>query len=153
MLQLQNVNNWEQVHNASYSAAPGSLTGYYVPIPAFELPITLERTTLAVRCYNPDALPKWFLGARLTQLVPTGLIAGQKISGTRLNARINAISLLRFPKISTDYVLRCEIPTWFKELEITIWQYVGTGDEDVEQAIAALSDKIDNLQIEVELGV
>jgi hypothetical protein len=55
VLQLTTQENWFQIYDESRTAQIATPSGGYYPIPAFEIPILLERHVLAVRCLSTTA--------------------------------------------------------------------------------------------------
>lgn len=147
---LKNDNNWQQVYQDSKTVTYDAVGGYS-PLPAFEIPITFDKLIIAVRTLSAGAKYSWRFSGVLTQRMQLGggatPLPVASLSYNRL--RINRSHLLHFPNYNTDYELLFEPYYWIKNINLTIWEYVGPLTEYVLEAIkndlSQIETKIDNL--------
>lgn len=142
-LRLQIADNWQLVYNQNL-VATSTGPGRYIPLQPLILPITLDRHTLAIHTFNADAQPRWYLGCWATPVIAVPSELQRPIEGDRLIARINRTTLIRFPKLATDYQLKLEFPYWMDKINVFIWQYIGFEGEGLEVE-DRIEGKIDSL--------
>ena len=137
-----NPNNWELIYN--YSATAGQAgENSYIPIPPISIPVFLESDIIAV--YVSATAPPgriWDFGGNIEQRFISGLTVGgaADIAGIPHRTSNDKVTVLFFPKISASYSLKYYPPKWFRNVNLTVWQY--TGIDDTEE----------NIQMEEEFG-
>lgn len=156
ILQLGNADNWEQIYQTTVAAVTLN-SKIHNPIPEITVPILLETHILAV--YVTTDIPegrKWNFAGFLNQKFELGLTVGGTPEADELSRRklwLNKIKLILFPKLTATYSIAFGVPEWFKNVNVTVWQYVGTDYDSVEQfliediqpALARIESKIDAL--------
>lgn len=142
VLQLTGQGNWFQIYDESRTAVAATPQGAYYSIPAFEIPFTLERHVLAVRCLSPTAKSTWRFAGTFSQRfqVGTGGTASPLpvVDATSVGLRLNRTKLIVFKKYTTNYQLLFENVRWLKDLRLTIWEYRGIESDSTEDLIREL---------------
>ncbi|MBH8563758.1 hypothetical protein I8748_16430 [Nostoc sp. CENA67] len=139
-LQLGNADNWQQIFNTSVAAVTLNSTAY-VPIPEITAPLLLETHVLAT--YITTNIPegrKWNFAGFLNQKFELGLTVGGTPEADNLTRRklwLNRIQLIILPKLTANYAISFDVPEWFKNVNVTLWQYVGVDYDSTEQALSA----------------
>ena len=79
---------------------------------------------LAVTSTAPDAKPTWFLACRLFVSSTLADFPGNPlvVEAQQQTIRLNRNQILDLSGVSAPYKLRLEIPFWFQEIAISIWQ-------------------------------
>lgn len=123
---IKNSSNWELIYRENREVLVDAAGGY-IPLPAFEIPITLDDEIIAVRTISQRAKFTWRfagvlsqrmqLGAGLTSL-PVATITSQRI-------QLNRSELVQLNNFGTDYELLFEPYSWIKNLDVSIWRYIG----------------------------
>jgi hypothetical protein len=138
VLALNNANNWESIY--SYNATAGILSdNSYIPIPPVIAPVFIESDIIAV--YTNTNVPsgrKWFRGGRVEQRLNTGITVGGNPDSTASVQYLilKEINIIFFPKLTSSYSLKFYFPTYFKNIELQVWQYTGVDDETSDIASA-----------------
>jgi hypothetical protein len=154
VLQLSNAANWEQIYNTSV-AAVNITPDTHVPIAEITVPFLIDTHVLAV--YITTDVPEgreWFFAGYLNQKFELGLTVGGTPEADELSRRklsINRIKLIILPKITANYAISFSVPKWFKSVQITVWQYIGTDydsieqtiNQDIQPALARIESKVD----------
>jgi hypothetical protein len=62
-------------------------------------------------------------------------------------------TLIQFPRYAPQYRLEVEVPKWHKEMDLTIWEYIGPITDTTVQAVLEQADliRVDLLRIETKL--
>lgn len=151
IVDLNNPNHWEMVYNQTTHAGRLSSIEYF-PIQPFDLPVLCTSPILYISAENIDAKPWWYLGCRLQQRISTALSPGDVV-GRYARVPVNRPALFRFPMYAAQYSLRAEIPPWFEQMKIAIWQYSGPIGDSTEQLIQDNADliRIDLIRIETKV--
>ncbi|MDZ8228295.1 hypothetical protein [Nostoc sp. ChiVER01] len=156
ILQLGNADNWEQIYHTTVAAVTLN-SKIHNPIPEITIPLLLETHILAV--YVTTDIPegrKWNFAGFLNQKFELGLTVGGTPEADELSRRklwLNRIKLVVFPRLTATYSITFGVPEWFKNVNVTVWQYVGADYDSVEQfltsdiqpALARIEQKIDDI--------
>lgn len=147
ILDVSNSSNWEKVYQASFTAvAIQGVRNQFLPIPSVVIPNSFNRHTLAVGASSFQAKPTWHLGFWLSMNVQLLGIGKAEASSKSIPL---GLSLIRFPQISSTYTLTANIPRWHKEMEIEIWQYVGS-ELDVKDDIADIKSDLSRIETKID---
>lgn len=136
-----NNTNWQQLYQHKF------VTQQLKPrersiIPATVLPVQAESRILAVKTYSQFARDTWRRGGTLTPLIDCGVAGFQQTALSSYSLPCNGARLLTFPKFSTTYTLKFSCPWWFDEIELTIYQYIGTESDSTEDLIRELQTQV-----------
>ncbi|MBW4514170.1 MAG: hypothetical protein KME11_03085 [Timaviella obliquedivisa GSE-PSE-MK23-08B] len=129
--QLQDAANWEKVYDQSYQGSAITPTRY-TPIPPFVISRLFPSHTLLIATDSSEALAHWRLGVRVQMIIDAPSTDFVQIDTNQISIPINRGLLVRFPKLSTLYRLRVEVPKWHRTMRVTIWEYSGTEASDTE---------------------
>ncbi|AFZ56910.1 hypothetical protein H6G54_12095 [Anabaena cylindrica FACHB-243] len=148
-----NAANWESILN--FSATAGQVgESAYIPIPPTESPIFLESDIIAV--YVDTTVPNgrnWRWGGYVEQRFQSGLTVGgtNDSAGEPKSIYISRITTIFFPPITAQYSLKFYFPRWFKDVNLTCWQYTGVDDVVTDITLAQEFSNI-NFKLDQLLG-
>lgn len=153
MLQFDfsNSQNWEQVWYFTGAVTPTS-ENTYIPIPNQVCPTLLTSRALAVYVQTSEVGLRWKYGGTALQKFQTGLTVGGVTDANNVNGRrcyIEKINIIVFPGYVGTYALEYSIPYWFKDVKITVWEYIGPITDTTEEAIDLV--RIDILRVEAKV--
>ena len=144
-----NSSNWESIYSYSANAVILSERSHTTLSPV-QIPIFLETDIIAVYV-NTDvpAGKRWRWGGYVEQGFTTGLLVGGGIdsSGQPHNIWRGKITPLFFPIITAQYSVKVNFPTWFKNVELQVWQY--TGIDDTSERIQ-MTEEFPNLNFKLD---
>lgn len=151
ILQLGNPDNWQQVYEASFNAAPAP-NGRYYPINPVVMPVLLSSPIVALAAFSLDAAPRWRLGYWARQYIVTNGFGA--IEGATQKAFLNRFMIARYRMLAPQYQLRLEIPYWLRSIDITIWEYSSTVGDSTEALITEQAEltRVDLLRIESKIS-
>ncbi|OCQ98958.1 hypothetical protein BCD64_23250 [Nostoc sp. MBR 210] len=156
ILQLGNADNWQQIYNTSV-AAVNVTPDTHVPIAEITVPFLIDTHVLAV--YITTNIPEgrdWNFAGFLNQKFELGLTVGGVPEADELSRRklwLNRIKLVIFPPLTSTYAISFDVPKWFKNVSLTVWEYIGadfdsteqTLNQDIQPTLARIESKIDAL--------
>lgn len=126
---------WEEVYNVTLIAQSSPVSNVFTPLPKFNIPRIFDKYTLVIGANNQYMKPNWNLAFYVAMNIQ---IAGVgKTEVTNRFVRIG-LTLLRFPSVAPSYTLQARIPKWHREMDFTIWQYIGN-ERDVLDLLEAMS--------------
>jgi hypothetical protein len=117
----------------------------YQPIPPQRLPILAENRVLVVGSASQRAKATWKHGGILHAMVNTGATPFQLADVASYRLGCNQAKLIILPAIASTYQLRFEIPSWFEEVNLTIFEYLGPVTDSTENLIAELQSSVNQL--------
>ncbi len=139
IIDFSNSNNWESVYNISVVADPSSHpSNSHYAIPTIEVPVTFERRIIAVLPTSTTAKDWWISGGWVEQKIFTGIVVGGNPDVSANDSKrifLNKINLIVFPKYTSTYQLNIDVPYWFKDYQVTIWEYVGVDEDSTEELV------------------
>jgi len=137
-LELGNSENWESIWSNTITAQQGTFPNSHLPIPNQEVPILLNRHVLACAVSSATAKPTWNFAGFLGQKLFSGLIVGGSPDTFAVNKYklwLDRITLLTFDKLTPTYSVVFEIPKWFDQVTINLWQYIGADRDSTDDLI------------------
>jgi len=152
-LALGNQNNWQSFYTSTTQAVFTSTTSY-TPIPTVTIPVLLESHIIAVTVSCSNAKPTWNFGGYLNQRVNLGLIVGGLPDSDAVQKRklwLNRLTLLIFPELTSTYAISFDVPKWFQDFTVTVFEYIGpssTTDDlinSLQQTVNAIQTKVNTL--------
>lgn len=151
ILNLIDPASWNQVYTESRTAVPATPQGAHIPIPAFEIPITMHSRVFVLKAVSTNTKPRWRFAGNLKPRVaaPIAGINSPPVEIASLYVQLNRTKLIVLPAFLTDYNLVLETAPWLKDLSITIWEYVGTIQDTTEELIGIA--RIDILRVESKI--
>ncbi|MDJ0553517.1 MAG: hypothetical protein QNJ68_03575 [Microcoleaceae cyanobacterium MO_207.B10] len=137
VVDFSNSSNWENVYTTSVAAdpSPHPANSHYA-IPRIEVPVIFDKHILAVLPSSSTAKDWWISGGWIEQVIFTGIVVGGNpdvSTGDSKRLFLNKINLIVFPQYTTTYQLNIDIPYWFKDYQVTIWEYIGVHEDSTEQ--------------------
>jgi len=141
VVQLNNASNWSTFFSTTVVATPTSGSSF-TPIPEYTVPILADKHIIAVAIIASNAKPTWHFGGFLNQKVPTGLTVGGLPSTDAVQKRrmyLDRLTLMIFQPLTSTYSISVEVPKWFADFTLTIFEYVGPQSDSTENLINSLS--------------
>lgn len=151
-ISFRNSSDWSYRGGASRIARTVTINRRtkITPIPKFQLGFSLNARFLAVAILVEEAKPTWNAGGFLNQVhkIPFTTQAspkGKAITNSQF-LLMNKTNLVDFPRLSgQSYNLIYAPPPWFPDVKIKVWQYRGEEFDFVEDTLASLENKINQL--------
>lgn len=152
VLDLLNQNNWVQIYDESRTAQVATEAGGYFPIPAFEVPIQLDKHILAARCISTTAKFNWRWAGNLIQKInpPIAGINSPLVEAGTYSMKINRTKLVIFKPLTSTYQLTLEGAYWLKDLRLTLWEYQGIEGDSTEELITTLSGDLNRIELKID---
>lgn len=143
---FSNSNNWELLDSGEKLASIFGSNGQRIPINPFDLPVQAHFPTIAVFVETIDSSIRWRYGGHMIAKVFTGLTVGGVSDSIiyRKYLRLNAINIVRIPNLANTYSLGLEVPHWFKSISWNVWEYVGSGNADIEGKLDEIHGILEN---------
>jgi len=141
VVDLNNAANWSNFYGTTVTAAPAS-SSTFTPIPEYTVPILADKHILAVTISASNAKPTWHFGGFFNQKVSTGLIVGGIPSTDAVQKRrmyLNRLTLMIFQPLTSTYAISVEVPKWFSDFTLSIFEYIGPQSDSTEDLINSLS--------------
>ena len=151
ILNLLDPASWNQVYTEARTAVQATPQGAYIPIPAFEVPITMHSRVFVIKAICINTKPRWRFAGNLKPRVaaPIAGINSSPVEVASFYIQLNRTKLIVLPAFVTDYNLVLETATWLKDLSITIWEYVGAVEDTTEELIGVT--RVDILRVEAKI--
>lgn len=147
--QLNNSANWSQVWSGSFNSTPvpGASDRFY-PIPEVICPFSIESHVVAVYCQSSTASPSWRLGGLMNYRIQTGILSGNSPDTYPIEKKriwLNRITLFTLPELTPEFSLSFDIPYWFQQISISVYQYTGPIVDTLETKIDAVQADLNAL--------
>lgn len=131
--------DWELVANESRTAIQRGENAY-LPIPAFNLGVSLNTDYVAVLASTSQRKSSWVFAGDITQVYnfPKGSSNSPlgRIQPVRTRLFINRLQLIETNRVSTDnFDLRYQPPYWFRNCSIVVYKYTGDKLNFVEDTL------------------
>ncbi|MCM0591346.1 MAG: hypothetical protein KA716_31845 [Gloeotrichia echinulata DEX184] len=144
-LQLEIEINWQLQYSNSFPAvsflndAAGNLI--YEKITEVQVPVVFDKPIIAVSVNTTVPVGKiWKYAGYLSRSLNTGL--GATFTGERESLFLGKRNLILFNDLNINYFVSIQVPKWFIDANISIYQYEGTDlttlDEDIQLIKTAL---------------
>jgi hypothetical protein len=156
VIDLSNSNNWLLVWEKLTIAQRVVIDPekQFHPIPSINMPVQLESHIFAVLIENQKARSSWRYAGRITQLIQTGIIGYGGSNDVEVaefrKLWLNRVSLYIFPKVTNTFSLKFDVPRWFEEISITVWEYIGLKSDSTETLINSLKQDVLRLEAKVD---
>ncbi|AFZ01628.1 hypothetical protein [Calothrix sp. PCC 6303] len=145
-----NSSLWQQNYQQNFTVATNGIR--FVPLPAIDIPVTFDKSLVAISTSSFNSPPKWVTGGWVSQKIYTGLTIENNNDATLTNQRVflNKLNLFKFSlDLASSYTLNYAFPRWIKDISIAIWEYQGDissyDPNDIPATLQRLEDKIDDL--------
>lgn len=152
VLQLSNAANWQDIYSREFQAQIISDKAH-IPIPEVTIPILLDRHILAIYANSMTAKRSWDTAGYLKQKISLGLITGGAPDAEVIHSRrigLRRITLVTFPKLTTEYGLGFNAPFWLRDINLTIWKYVGAESDSTEDLIQRVRDDLVRIEFKID---
>lgn len=146
-LQFNVASNWDEIYNQAFTATSGPYPNSYHPLPPIEVPIALTTPIIAVKALGGSAPTHWKYAGIIRIEYRTAIIANffsDSSASIRNKIWLRDIQLFFLPEISSEYKITVEIPHWFREYQLVIWEYVGNDYHDSESKIDQILNLLQN---------
>ncbi len=165
VLNLSDSANWEQFYSTSVDAVTTDNGSKYTPIPEIVIPSLVYSRIIAVYVNCANAKPTWHFAGFINQKINLGITVGSLPDSDAVSKRklylnrisliifpkfLNRISLIIFPKLVTNYSVSFEVPRWFQQASIILWQYTGSESDSTEDLINQLQGDVSRIESKVD---
>jgi len=151
-LDLSNSANWVLKHEFNVVAMTAQMangTTVHTPISDLEVPFLLDKFIYAILIGTTKPIgAKWKFGGYLKQSVHTGLInTGSPDATTNIRQPLFLFNnnLIFLDKISASFAFSIQVPSWFTDVDATLWEYTGIDVESTEQRLDDIDTKLRQL--------
>ena len=147
---LSNSQNWDLVFDTYFQPIPSSNPNPNTIYPVYEFPISpilFDNPVVAIYAHSSKAPSHWQFAGKLIQRVAVGLLIGgnnEAIQETR-TVRLNSIQVFILPQYTSTYQLNFRVAKWLKDIELKVWRYIGTVDDEYLNKFAAINSKLDTI--------
>lgn len=128
MFDLNTATNWQQIYSNSFTASVVSQSPrfVFVPIPAVNLPITINSSFIGIYSTSTDYLEEVKIAGIIYQLVTLngGSLPDDHFLGYSRRFYTNKITLIEMPQKDISYSLRLLPRFYVSQLTISIWEFV-----------------------------
>lgn len=143
---FDNSTDWELVANQVRNAQQVGENAY-VPIPAFNLGLSLDTDYVAVVATTTSGKSTWQFAGDINQVYDFPVAPGNPVLGTiqpiRTRLFINKLTLVETNRVSTDnFDLRYQPPYWFKDCAIRVYAYRGDKLNFVEDSLFQIGNAL-----------
>jgi len=142
VVQLDNSSNWNTFYSTTVTATPDANGSSFAAIPEYTVPILADKHIIAVSISASNAKPTWHFGGFLNQKIPTGLTVGGLPSTDAVQKRrlyLDRLTLLIFRQLTSTYSISVEVPKWFSDFTLVIFEYTGPQSDSTENLINQLN--------------
>ncbi|AFY31605.1 hypothetical protein [Calothrix sp. PCC 7507] len=127
-----------------------------------ELPYLTDKHVFLVGASWLNAKPSWVRAGYFYQQISgihiddtvvfegLGQVPTTEIDGTRRLIKLNAIELVIFPKLTSDYRLRFEALPWIEQVTLAVWEYRGTETDTTEDLVNAVRAKLETIEFKID---
>ncbi|MEH1978020.1 MAG: hypothetical protein V7L27_01700 [Nostoc sp.] len=138
VLQLGNSANWDLFYSTTVQAVISSNGESYTPIPTITVPTLLESHIIAtsVSCFSSK--PTWYFGGFINQRINLGLTVGGLPDSDAVQKRrlyLNRLTLIIFPKLVDSYAVTFDVPKWFQDVTLTLFEYTGIERDSTDDLV------------------
>ena len=126
---LNNSNNWELSYQEYKQALPATPKGGYLPLPAFEVPITFQNRVIIARTVSnipSNKRWKWAGKLRAYQNYPNGGVGSQRSEIAEHSLFLNRSKLMIMPGLANNYELVLSDAFWLRDLQLSIYSFTGS---------------------------
>jgi hypothetical protein len=153
LLQLSNSANWEQRYSTTRNAVSLGAGSAFAPIPSITVPILISSHIIVVYVNTASSKDTWYFGGLISQKINLGLTVGglpdsDAVQKNRLY--LNRLTLLVWPRIASTYAVEVEIPKWFRQVSITLWEYIGPVADSTENMIQDLKTDLSRIESKID---
>ena len=145
VVDLSNSANWNLSWNNTFEVERiGGEGSKYYPFPPIEMPVKLTSHVFAVLATSAKAGRNWKFAGFLNQRIQTGIVVGGSQDAEVIQARrffLNRISVYLEPALTSTFSLTFNIPYWFQDISIFVWEYTGNRSDTTENLITEVREQ------------
>lgn len=124
-----NPDNWALKTDVFRTTEKSPDGRYYIPI--IDLQGNFQARFIAVSIVVNSSFSNWRNGGNLYQTFNLGINPNFRAIYKAINLLINKTTIVEIPLLSTtSYRLVYEPPTWFLDVRVRVWEYIGIIQED-----------------------
>ncbi|MBD2243217.1 hypothetical protein [Nostoc sp. FACHB-888] len=147
-LQLGIEENW----NLQYSSSVPSVSylndsegkAIYQKIAQIDIPVAFDRAIIAVSITTDIPTGKtWNYAGYLRRTLMIGI--GSSFVGKPEELFLSKFNLIFFEDLNINYFLSLQVPRWFINANINIYQYEGKDTTNVDDTLTRIEQKIDDI--------
>jgi hypothetical protein len=147
-LQLHLEDNWRLQYSSSFPAISLGTNSQgnpiYQPITEIIIPTIFDKSIIAVSINTTVPVGRiWKYAGYLSYSLITGL--GASFVGERQRLFLGKFNLVFFDDLNVNYFVSIQVPQWFIDANVAIYQYEGTDTSKVDDDLARIESKIDFL--------
>lgn len=153
VLQLGNSANWEQLYSTSVNAVSLGAGSAFAPIPKITVPVLISSHIIVVSVTSSAAKDSWYFGGLISQKINLGLTVGglpDSDGVQKSKLYLNRLTLLIFPRLTSSYSVEFEIPKWFRQVSIILWQYIGQVEDSTELMLLSLQNDLSRIESKID---
>lgn len=153
VLQLGNSANWQQLFSISNNAVALGAGSAFAPIPPITVPVLIESHIIVVLVTCNSAKDTWYFGGLLSQKINLGLTVGGLPDSDGVQKHklyLNRLTLLVFPRLTSTYTVEVEVPKWFRQVSLIVWQYIGPIDDSTEVILQSLQSNLARIESKID---
>ena len=145
VVDLSNSDNWNLSWNNTFEVERiGGEGSRYYPFPPIEMPVKLNSHIFAVLATSTKAGRNWKFAGFLNQRIQTGIVVGGIQDAEIIQARrlfLNRISVYLEPALTSTFSLTFNIPYWFQDISLFVWEYTGNRSDTTEELITEVREQ------------
>lgn len=161
-LDLTAVGAWELTYYQKLVGNPQNRRIRAPLIDPVELPYLTDKHVFLVGASWLNAKPSWVRAGYFYQQISgihiddtvifegLGQVPSTEIDGTRHLIKLNAIELVIFPKLTSNYRLRFEALPWIEQVTLGVWEYLGTEIDTTEDLVNAVRAKLETIEFKID---
>jgi hypothetical protein len=147
-LQLGIESNWNLQYSNSFPAVSflndSRGNPIYESITEIIVPVVFDQPIIAVNITTNVPIGKiWKYAGYLSRSLTTGL--GASFTGNRQGLFLGKFNLIAFDDLNINYFVSIQVPKWFINANIDIYQYEGTDTTTLEDDVQAIKVAVDNI--------
>lgn len=145
-MDLGNGLEWLKIYDQFHVAQPNPIkSGKFYPIPYILIPTYLDNYTVAILLNPTISKPSWKLGGRIYTFIE---VNNSDLVSARTNryysVPVNIPTILNIKQISTYYRLIVDVPSWFADVYLQAWVYLG------QETLDSLEGKVEQIQLDLK---
>ncbi|BAU65661.1 hypothetical protein STA3757_30500 [Stanieria sp. NIES-3757] len=142
LIQPNNPENW-QLRTTAIKQAETTGENSHVPMDSFDLGLDFTSFFLLAEVTANYRKSTWKYGGTLS---PLYYVDTDKIFNRGFSLRIRRTKLIIIENpVAIPYKLQFDPPSWFKDLTLRVWEYVGEINNEIRERLISVEDKIDQL--------
>ena len=119
-----------------------------LPIPEIVTDIQPISNIVAVRASSTSNPGYWKFGGYASQKIVPGIAEGGASPLATTSSQkiwLDRLSILFFPDLTDSYYLTFNIPYWLRQIDLSVWQYLGVIEDSTEQKLDYIQGRLEAL--------